>query len=345
MAPAMGRLERPSYFTIFYRALVGAVVFSSLWSVGLWSLVGLQAFTGLALFMSGWMIASLGFVWLARVRGWATWRRAMLVAAATLASGAGPHLVGKAGQEVAQSSRRKAAQPRQIAAAIDQYRAENGVDVVEYDDVVGPKRYIGTVFPVDGEDHRAMFPVHPFTHTLSLRLNDGIVVSYGRADDIAVTSTRFAPAEPFYPAGKAPPADGVYRSALADGTQWEVTYREGVPHGPFRVYHADGRLWGEGLYDDGLPVSSRHPPIPGKGPLTGEAASREAQAFFTRGANRFYTGDYAGAIVRFTRSIELNPKRARAFELRGRARLMQRDVMGAATDFWRGAALRRAAVQ
>jgi len=99
---------------------------------------------------------------------------------------------------------------------------------------------------------------------------------------------------------------------------------------------------GEGLYDDGLPVDPRRPLTPG-GPFSGEAAIREAQAFYTRGTNRAYTGDYAGAIVRFTRSIELNPNRAGAFELRGRARLMQNDFVGAAADFWRGAALRRAA--
>ncbi len=345
VAPSVRRDVGLSFFVIFGGSLSVAILFSSLWCYGLWSLLGPQAWTQLALFMSGWVLASFGFGWLASARGWATWRRAGLIAACTLVAGAGPYLLGKAGQEVAQSSRRKAAQPRQIAAAIDQYFVENGVSVVEYDDVVGPDRYLRAVYRVDEEDHRAMFPVHTFTPTLSLRLNDGFVVSYSRLDNIRDTPTRFAPAEPFYPAGETPPADAVYRSALADGTQCEVTYRDGVPHGLFRVYHADGRLWGEGLYDDGLPVNPRRPRNFGKGPLTGEAALREAQAFFTRGANRFYTGDYAGAGVRFTRSIELNPNRARAFELRGRARLMQGDVIGAATDIWCGAALRRAAAR
>lgn len=345
VTPAVRSAVLPSFSKIFGGSLVVAILFSSLWCYGLWSLLGLQAWTRLGLFMSGWVLASLGCGWWTRRRGWATWRRAMLAAAATFVAGAGPYLLGKGGEGVRQSNLRKAAQPRQIAAAIDQFFVENGVAVVEYDDVVGPKRYLGKVFPVDEEDHRAMFPVHTFTPALSLRLSDGFVVSYSRLDNIRDTPTRFAPAEPFYPAGETPPADGMYRSALADGTQWEVTYRDGVPHGPFRVYHAVGGLWGEGLYDDGLPVNPRRPRTSGKGPLSGEAAIREAQAFFTRGANRFYTGDYAGAIVRFTRSIELNPNRARAFELRGRARLMQGDVIGAATDFWRGAALRRAAAR
>lgn len=345
MASSLGGAVRPSFFVIVGGSFVVAILVSSLWCYAWWDLVGLQAWTRLELFMSGWVFASLGVGCLANVRGRATWRRAMLVAAATLAAGAGPYLVGKAGQEVAQSSRRKAAQPRQIAAAIDQYFVENGVSVVEYDDVVGPDRYVRAVYRVDEEDHRAMFPVHTFTPTLSLRLNDGFVVSYSRLNNIRDTPTRFAPAEPFYPAGKAPPADGVHRSVLADGTQWEVTYREGVPDGPFRVYNLKGSLLGEGLYEDGLPVNPRRPRAPGKVSLTGEAAIREAQAFFTRGANRFYTGDYAGAVVRFTRSIDLNPNRVRAFELRGRARLMQGNVLGAATDLWRGAALRRAAVR
>lgn len=345
VAPSVRRDEGHSFSVIFYGSLVVAVLFSWLWCYGLWSVVGLQAWTKLGLFSSGWALASCGFAFLAGLRGWATWRRAVLACLLTLATGVVPYLVSVIGDDVVQSSRRKAAQPRQIAAAIDQYFLESGASIVEYDDVVGPTRYVKSVYRVDEENHRAMFPVHTFTPTLSLRLKDGFVVSYGRLDIGPAPPARFAPAEPLYPTGARPPADGVYRRVLDDGTQLEVPYRDGVPHGPFRAYDPKGRLLGEGLYDDGLPVNPRRPPAPGKGPLTGEAAIREAQAFFTRGANRFYTGDYVGAIVRFTRSIELDPQRALTFELRGRARLMQRDLAGAATDFWRGAALRRAAAQ
>jgi hypothetical protein len=342
VAPAVRPAVLPSFSKIFCGSLVVAASFASLWCYGLWSFVGLQAWTRLGLFMSGWVLASLGCGGWTRRRGWATWRRSMLVAAATFVAGAGPYLLGRAAQEVGQSSRRGSAQPRQIAAAIDQYFLENGTSIVEYDDVVGPTRYLKSVYRVDEEDHRAMFPVHTFTPTLSLRLKDGFVVSYDQLENSRATPTQFAPAEPLYPAGARPPADGVYRSVLNHGTQLEVTYSDGVPHGSFRAYDPQGRLLGEGLYDDGLPVNPRRLPIR-SGPLTGVAAIREAQAFYTRGTNRFYTGDYAGAVVRFTRSIELNPNRAGAFELRGRARLMQRDWAGAVANFWRGAALRRAA--
>ncbi|MDB6167094.1 MAG: type pilus biosis protein [Lacunisphaera sp.] len=45
---------------------------------------------------------------------------------------------------------------RQLAAAADQFYLENGVSRASYDDLVGAKKYVREVLPVDGENYRSI---------------------------------------------------------------------------------------------------------------------------------------------------------------------------------------------
>ena len=56
-------------------------------------------------------------------------------------------------------------------------------------------------------------------------------------------------------------------------------------------------------------------------------------AFVNRGATRHQMGDYGGAILDFSKAIELNPSSALAFNNRGLSRVKLEDFEGATTDF------------
>jgi hypothetical protein len=320
----------------FLLSISFTTVLASVFSWIVWGALGVHALPILTLFLSGWVVAAIGFGLLAVRFRRAAPVIAAIVAALTLAAGLGSHAIGSYMKEIAETGSRKAAIPRQLAAAADQYFLENGVNLVEYDDLVGPERYLKSYHKVDGENPRVIFPLGTFHRLYSLRLSDGTTVSYSQLDGRDDFLPRFAPAEPFYPPGPTPPADGTYHRVLADGSRQEVSYRDGVPHGAFRCYLPDGRFSIELFYDDGLPVS----PKP-KSYATGEAAKLTAEADYTRAQNRFYTGDYAGAITRLNRALELAAVNPAAFELRGHARWRSGDYLGALADFWRGAALRR----
>lgn len=56
--------------------------------------------------------------------------------------------------------------------------------------------------------------------------------------------------------------DGVHKVTVVEppelkGRQFETPYRSGVPDGRFRAFYADGRLWGEAMYQKGR-LAGRH---------------------------------------------------------------------------------------
>src|SRR6185295_16894955 len=60
---------------------------------------------------------------------------------------------------------------RQLAAAADQFYLENGVTRANYEDLVGPKKYIKVIIPVLGEDYHTLR--FRSGQALRIRLRDG----------------------------------------------------------------------------------------------------------------------------------------------------------------------------
>lgn len=139
-------------------------------------------------------------------------------------------------QTVSHSSRDKSIQGnlRQLSAAEDQFSYENPDRIfILHDELVGPDRYLKQPNLVAGEDYRAMFPHRtgaPFTVTGPNKLR----VSYDSYVDPTV-----------------PALNGMHTTVRKDGRRFEITWRDGVPDGPFRAYRADGSLWGEATYGQG----------------------------------------------------------------------------------------------
>jgi len=81
-------------------------------------------------------------------------------------------------QKVRQASQQKAVQNnlRQFAAAGDRFCLENGVDRANYNDLVGPDKFIKVLNPVAGETYRGLIYVQG--HPLRVRLANGQVVEY-----------------------------------------------------------------------------------------------------------------------------------------------------------------------
>ena len=81
-------------------------------------------------------------------------------------------------QKVRQASQEKAVlnNLRMLAAAADQYYLEHGVNTANYDDLVGPEKYIKRLVPVAGEDYRQLR--FRLGQPLSVRLPNGRVIQY-----------------------------------------------------------------------------------------------------------------------------------------------------------------------
>lgn len=190
--------------------------------------------------------------------------------------------------KVRNSSRYKAMLPRQPAAALDQFYLENGDRIfINYDDIVGPQAYIKSYHGTDGADISFQFPVRRQMHDpLPVRLPDGTTIT--RFEVLAsvapsgLIATYPLPQEPTHNPGRvyqletglrfrgwyvteSPPdpegregrdQDGVHVVQLPEGRRFEITYRGGVPDGPFKAFRADGSPWGEATYRNGRVVEA-----------------------------------------------------------------------------------------
>lgn len=73
---------------------------------------------------------------------------------------------------------------RQLAAAADQFYLENGVISANYNDLVGPTRYIRQLVPVAGEDYRQLRFIQG--RSLRVQLSDGRVIQYPLEEEAPV---------------------------------------------------------------------------------------------------------------------------------------------------------------
>ena len=105
-----------------------------------------------------------------------------------------------------------------------------------------------------GEDRSGLFPLRrDVTETLPVLLPDGRTSS--RTELLELTMlwgkvVRIVPPDDV--AGRQ--QNGIHTVKLPDGRYFKVTYRGGVPDGPFTAYYSDGALWGEATYVRGRVV-------------------------------------------------------------------------------------------
>jgi len=190
--------------------------------------------------------------------------------------------------KIRSSSNLKAMIPRQPSAAIDQFYLENPYRIfLKYDEIVGPERYIRSYSSADDADISWQFPVRQGCgESLFVRLPDGttvrrleviaavgrsgLVATYPRPQDDQYDPKRVYRLDngvtfrewhvvnlPPDPAGReGRDQDGVHTYQFPDGRRYEVSYRGGVPDGPFRAFHADGSRWGEATYLNGRVVEA-----------------------------------------------------------------------------------------
>jgi hypothetical protein len=190
--------------------------------------------------------------------------------------------------KVRTSSNLKAMIPRQPSAAIDQFYVENPYRIfLKYDELVGPERYFRTYHSADDADISWQFPVRQGCgESLPVRLPDGttvrrieVIAAVGQSGLVATfplpQDDQYDPKRvyrldngvtfrdwrvvnrPPDPAGReGRDQDGVHVYQLSGGRRFEVTYRGGVPDGPFRAFHGDGALWGEATYRNGRVVEA-----------------------------------------------------------------------------------------
>jgi hypothetical protein len=196
-------------------------------------------------------------------------------------------LLGFGIHHVVRSSKYKAMIPRQMAATADQLWLEYGDAkiFIRYEDLVGPTRYIKAEYPVDGEDPAALFPIRfAWNQPFDVRLPDGTTVRraevFAKVGRSGIVATFPNPQEetgvydpqrvyllpngvtfrdnrvvnlPPDPAGmEGRDQDGVHVYTTAG--RWEITYRGGVPDGPFRAYYPNGKLQVEATYVKGRVV-------------------------------------------------------------------------------------------
>ena len=152
-------------------------------------------------------------------------------------------------------------------AGADRFFRENpGRLFVRFDELVGPTREAKADFvPVAGEDYRGLFPIRRDPTRLAVRTADGRTLAWFAHDDPDGKPWRDMVSERANGelAGAAEiitayrqllvreKHDGVQVQQFPDGSRFETTYHGGVPHGPFKAYDPDGKLWGEANYENG----------------------------------------------------------------------------------------------
>ena len=167
----------------------------------------------------------------------------------------------------------------QISAATEQFFLEHPERIfATYDDLIGPDRYLQSApASVSGEDYHELFPLRRDCEALTVTMGDGrrVIVfltpnrELGRSSVFLRQMPNGRLSEVNEGLGGAGLAlyqrwlegqhkpDGVQVKILPDGRRYEITYRAGVPDGPFRAYYADDKLWAEANYAHGMPFG-RH---------------------------------------------------------------------------------------
>jgi len=122
--------------------------------------------------------------------------------------------------------------------------------------------------PVAGEDYAALFPIRRDHPLLAVTTADGrqmIWFMYASKDGwgergmvtVRPDGEMLGEAEvikAYRQVREAGTPDGVHAKQFPDGSRFETTFRGGVPHGPFKAYRPDGKLWGEANYENGRVV-------------------------------------------------------------------------------------------
>ncbi len=278
--------------------------------------------------------------------------------------------------KVRESNRLKAMLPRQPGAALDQFYLENPDRImIHYDDIVGPDRYM-KAFPGDGgADIAFQFPIRRhWCSPLSVRLPDGTTVrrhevlavvdsgglivteprpqqETGGYDDARVyqleTGLRYrgrhVTTRPPDSAGReGRDQDGIHTYQLPGGRRFEITFRGGVPDGPFKAYYENGSLWGEATYRNGRATEAwvvtrsgrRFDELRDSAAATkamNADAQAEAEKFRQSGARKLAARDYTGAAADFGFAIDRSGSIA-AYLGRADARLALGDRDGAIQD-------------
>jgi len=70
--------------------------------------------------------------------------------------------------------------------------------------------------------------------------------------------------------------------------------------------------------------------------LTLTGSGQTAQDYYKRGSEKYKISDYNGAIVDFSKAMEIDPKNARAYFGRGNSKYFLQDFTGAITDLTTG---------
>jgi len=279
-------------------------------------------------------------------------------------------------EQIRDSSKLKAMLPRQPFAGIDQFFLENPNRIfLRYDELIGPERYVGAYHATDGEDLSVQFPVRQgLGESLSVRLPDGttvqrvdvlaaigksgLVVTYPFPQDSQYDRKRVYRLDcgvsfrdwhvvnrPPDPAGReGRDQDGVHTYQFPDGRRYEVTYRGGVPDGPFRAFHADGTRWGEATYRNGRVVEAWLISRDGRKfdeLKDGEAAQKAvseslvtaSQGMKDSGLKKLAAKDYTGAIADFNQALAINPLDADLHRARGDAYRATGQLDGAINDY------------
>ena len=157
----------------------------------------------------------------------------------------------------------------QIAAAFDQYLLEESDRVfVQYDDLIGPGKFVKVALPVAGEDYHELFPIRIDYAALGVTMGDGRRVIVFTSPEPVNGSARFtlrqkpngqimdsdgsAAYQRWLESERKP--DGVHVKKLWNDRRFETTYHGGMPDGQFRAYYEGGELWAEATYVKGRPV-------------------------------------------------------------------------------------------
>jgi hypothetical protein len=153
----------------------------------------------------------------------------------------------------------------QIQAAVEQFFFENPQRVfVNYEDVIGPQRYVKAARAHGGEDYHELFPLRADYEAMGVTMGDGRV-------NLVLRGASFVQHLPNGELRGNPESVRVYQALLSSrkdrkgvhvtspfqGGRFETTWRGGVPEGRFRAYYADGKVWAEATYVHGVP-SGRH---------------------------------------------------------------------------------------
>jgi tetratricopeptide (TPR) repeat protein len=202
---------------------------------------------------------------------------------------------------------------RQLSAAVDQFYLESGFRVfVAYNDIVGTHKLMNCVDPVAGEDYRTLFPRRQEARFI-VRRADGGTVQY----------------ETDYP-DQPPRPDGEHSIQSESGGRIEISYRNGVPHGPFRLVQTDGRLRAETTYIQGR-VTGPCWIYTADGTRYNEL-TLETDGPRALGQRKTQAGDHTGAIEEYTRAIELNGWEVDLYLERAAVRQALGDLDGAIAD-------------